>query len=387
MPAFGAKRTFRHFRFDLDQIQGRRPRTIIGLKTRGVKAMRKQERFSSLPTARGTIARAAYARALEARLEVESLLKSSSLTPQQIKNSQDRMPVKNQIKFLSLVAKELPDPFLGIHLAAGIELREMGLTYYVMASSETLGDALRRLARYSGITNEGVRITCREGKDITVKFEYVGVQRLSDHHQIECFVAILLRLCRLLTGRSLSPTGVKLAHRRTELPAKIRKVFGCEVSFGSGVDEVVYPRLADTIASVNADPHLNSLLVRYCEEALPNRRLDSGACRLKVENAIVPLLPHGQAKMEEIAKRLGVSRRTLTRLLASEGCTFGGILDALRLDLAKSYLREQNLRTSEVAWLLGFGDVSAFSHACRRWTGKTPKQLQSAAAESLIEAA
>src|ERR1051325_6444860 len=102
--------------------------------------MRKQERFSSIPTARGTIARAAYARALEARLEVESLLKSSSLTPQQIKNSQDRMPVKNPIKFLSLVAKELRDPFLGIHLAEGIELREMGLMYYVIASSGTLGD-------------------------------------------------------------------------------------------------------------------------------------------------------------------------------------------------------------------------------------------------------
>jgi AraC-like DNA-binding protein len=171
------------------------------------------------------------------------------------------------------------------------------------------------------------------------------------------------------------------------LPAEIKKVFGCKVSFGSDADEVVYPRLADTIASVNADPYLNSLLVRYCEEALSNRRMHSGAWRLKVENAIVPLLPHGQTKMEEVAKRLGVSRRTLTRLLASEGCTFGGILDALRLDLAKSYLREQNLRTSEVAWLLGFGEVSAFNHACRRWTGKTPKQLQSAGVESLTEAA
>jgi len=344
--------------------------------------MRKKARFSSLPTATGTIARAAYARALEARLEVESLLKSSSLTSQQIKNSQVRMSVKNQIKFLSLVAKELPDPFLGIHLAENIELREMGLPYYVIASSETLGDALRRLARYSGITNEGVRITCHEGKDITVRFDYVGVSRLSDRHQIECFVAILSRLCRQLTGLSFSPTRVKLAHRRTELPAEIKKVFGCKVSFGSDADEVVYPRLADTIASVNADPYLNSLLVRYCEEALSNRRVHSGAWRLKVENAIVPLLPHGQAKMEEIAKRLGVSRRTLTRLLASEGCTFVGILDALRLDLAKSYLREQNLQTSEVAWLLGFAEVSAFNHACRRWTGKTPKQLQSAGAES-----
>jgi AraC-like DNA-binding protein len=314
-------------------------------------------------------------------------LKSSSLTPQQIRNSQVRVPVKNQIKFLSLVAKELPDPFLGIHLAEGIELREMGLTYYVLASSETLGDALRRLARYSGITNEGVRITCHEGKDITVKFDYVGVSRLSDCHQIECFVAILLRLCRQLTGRSLSPTGIKFAHRRTELPAEIKKLFGCKVSFGSDVDEVIYPRLADTIASVNADPYLNSLLMRYCEEAMSNRRVRSGAWRLKVENAIVPLLPHGQTKMEEVAKRLGVSRRTLTRLLASEGCTFGAILDALRLDLAKSYLREQNLRTSEVAWLLGFGEVSAFSHACRRWTGKTPKQLQSAGVETLTDAA
>jgi len=349
--------------------------------------MRKKARFSSLATASGAIARAAYGRALEARLEVEPLLKSSSLTPQQIKNSQIRMPVKNQIQFLSLVAKELPDPFLGIHVAEGIELREMGLPYYVIASSETLGDALRRLARYSGLTNEGVRITCHEGKDITVKFEYVGVSRLSDHHQIECFVAILLRLCRLLTGLSISPTGVKLTHRRTELPAEIKKMFGCKVAFGSDVDEVIYPRTANTLASVNADPYLNSLLVRYCEEALSNRRAHSSAWRIKVENAIVPLLPHGQAKMEEIAKRLGVSRRTLARLLASEGCTFAGILDALRLDLAKSYLREQNLRNSEVAWLLGFGELSAFSHACKRWTGKTPKQLQSAGGESLADAA
>jgi AraC-like DNA-binding protein len=349
--------------------------------------MHRKARFSSIPTASGAIARAAYALALEARLEVEPLLKSSSLTPQQIKNSKVRVLVKNQIKFLSLVATELPDPFLGIHLAENIELREMGFVYYVIASSETLGDALRRLARYSGITNEGIRITCHEGKEITIKFEYVSVSRLSDHHQIECFVAILLRLCRLLTGRSLSPTGIKFAHRRAELPAEIKKVFGCKVSFGSDADEVVYPRLADTIASVNADPYLNSLLVKYCEEALSNRRVRSGAWRLKVENAIAPLLPHGQAKMEEIAKRLGVSRRTLTRLLASEGCTFVGILDALRLGLAKSYLREQNLRTSEVAWLLGFGEVSAFNHACRRWTGKTPKQLQSAGVESLTEAA
>jgi AraC-like DNA-binding protein len=324
--------------------------------------MRKKTRFGSLPTASGAIARAAYARALEARLEVAPLLKSSHLTPQQIRNSQFRISVKNQIQFLSVVADELPDPYLGIHVAERVELREMGLVYYVIASSETLGDALRRLARYSGITNEGVRITCHEGKDITVKFEYVGVSRLSDRHQIECFVVILIRICRQLTGLTLSPRSVKLAHRRNELPAGIKKVFGCTVAFGSDV--------------VNADSYLNSLLEKYCEEALSNRRVQSGTWRSKVENAIVPLLPHGQAKIGEIAQRLGVSERTLMRLLALEKCTFSEILDALRLDLAKSYLREENLPMSEVAWLLGFAEVSAFFHAFKRWTGKTPRHLR-----------
>ena len=297
------------------------------------------------------------------------------------------MPVENQIKFLNVVADELPDPLLGIHLAEDIDLRQIGLVYYVIASSRTLGEALARLARYSGITNEGLRITCHELKDITLKFGYVGVSRLSDRHQIECFVAILVRICRQLTGLNLSPKSVRLVHRRAELPAGIKKVFGCNVAFASDADEVVYPRLTKGIATVNADPYLNSLLVRYCEEALSNRRLQSSAWRLKVENAIVPLLPHGQAKIREIAKRVGVSERTLMRLLASEGCTFTGILDALRLDLARSYLREQSLPISEVAWLLGFQEVGAFFHACKRWTGRTPKQLRSAEVEILTEVA
>jgi AraC-like DNA-binding protein len=213
------------------------------------------------------------------------------------------------------------------------------------------------------------------------------VSRLGDRQQIECFVEILVRICRQLTGRSLSPRIVKLNHRRTELPAGIKKVFGCNVIFGSDVDEVVFPRHAKSIAIINADPYLNSLLERYCEEALSNRQQQSGTWRLKVENAIVPLLPHGQAKLGEIAQRLGVSERTLTRLLASEQCTFSEILDALRLDLAKSYLREDNLPMSEVGWLLGFQNASAFFHAFKRWTGKTPRQVRSTEVESFTNAA
>jgi hypothetical protein len=114
------------------------------------------------------------------------------------------------------------------------------LLYYVSASSATLGDALKKVARYSRITNEGVQITCREGKNVSVRFEYVGVGRLGDRHQMEFFIVTLLRICRQLTGRYLLPIKVRFAHRRTDLPAVLKKLFGCEVSFGSNEDEVVY---------------------------------------------------------------------------------------------------------------------------------------------------
>ena len=342
-----------------------------------MKSKAKKTPLGSLPTATGGIARAAYARARRAQLDVGSLLKSAHLTERQIENPRFRMPVRSQIKFLNEVADKLPDPILGIHLAEGVDPREMGLLYYAIASSETLADALGRLARYSAINNEAICIACRERESLVVKFEYVGVSRASDRHQIEFFAVMLIRICRQLTGRHLSPINIKLVHQGTALSLGAMTLFDCDIAFGSNVDEVVYSSAAKGIACVNADNYLNALLVQYCEEALPLRRSRSGAWRLRVENAIVPLLPHGQAKMAEIARRLGVGGRTLARQLSSEGITFGEILDAMRANLADCYLREGDLPISEIAWLLGFGETSAFSHACKRWTGNTPRQIRS----------
>jgi AraC-like DNA-binding protein len=238
---------------------------------------------------------------------------------------------------------------------------------------------LKRGSRYqSAIHNQGIRITYRESyTNVSITFEYVGVARLNDRHQIEFFVVILLRLCRQLTGRQLSPIAIRLLHRRTKLPVKLRSLFGCSVAFGSDIDEVVYSQAVKNTPVVNADPYLNKLLVRYCEEALSDRRVPSKAWRLNVENAIAPLLPHGQANMAEVAQRVGVSRRTLARRLASEGLTFAEVLGRLRFDLAKRYLQEHELQISNVAWLLGYRETSAFYHAFRRWTGKTPTQVRS----------
>ena len=74
--------------------------------------------------------------------------------------------MRDQIKFLDLVAAALEDDFLGFHLAQTADLRQLGLLYYVLASSETLIDALQRAARYSSIVNEGISLKCIDGKSV-----------------------------------------------------------------------------------------------------------------------------------------------------------------------------------------------------------------------------
>ena len=334
-------------------------------------------RFGPLPSTAGLLTRLACAHAKAAGVELEPLLHAAGLTGSQIDDRNARLDVQKQVRFLNLVAEALQDEFLGFRLAQDVDLREIGLTYYVLASSETLGEALARAQRYSAIANEGISLKYRDGKDVSIVIDYVGVARHSDRHQIECWMATLVRICRQLTSHRLLPIRVKFTHRRHEDPSELNQFLGCQAVFGADVDEVAFPKTARHMPVVSADPYLSELLTAYCEEALSHRRFGRDELRSRVENAVVPLLPHGNARAAEIARRLGMSQRTLARRLALAGVTFAEVLDELRSDLARRYLSDPDRSVSQIAWLLGYQEASAFTHAFKRWTGKTPSEMRS----------
>ena len=193
---------------------------------------------------------------------------------------------------------------------------------------------------------------------------------------MEFMVGAAIRLS-WLTGRQLVPQRVSLIHLRSKGMSKLARFLGKEIQFGSEVDEIVFPIGSEKWPITDADPRLNKILIKVCDEALHTRQSNASALRVTVENTIAPLLPHGQARVEVIATKLGMSGRTLSRRLAEEGVTFAEIFQKLRASLATRYLSEERLPISEIAWLLGFEEVSSFSHACRRWMGKSPRQLRS----------
>ena len=287
-----------------------------------------------------------------------------------------RVSASKQVAFLNLAADALKDDLLGFHIAQEIDLRRAGLIYYVLASSATFGEAVKRACRYSSIANEGLRLTRLDGHEMGIRYECIGMARHTDRHQIEFWVTYMIRLARQFTGTRAVPLRAGLVHPRCEASGRIEAFAGCAIAFGSPYDEVSFKSEFAEHRLVGADPYLHDMLVGYCEEALGQRSRPAEALRSRIENAVTPLLPHGRALAADVARQLGMSLRTMTRQLAAEDLSFSRILDDLRADLALRYLREPSLTISQIAWLLGFQDASAFTHAFRRWTGMSPTRLR-----------
>jgi AraC-like DNA-binding protein len=187
----------------------------------------------------------------------------------------------------------------------------------------------------------------------------------------------LLRIYRQLTNGRLSPLRLKTRHFRNGMPAELRTFIGVDIEFGANADEIWFPRPIALLPVVGRDEYLNELLRRYAEEALARKPQARPTVRSQAEDVLSKLLPHGRATASEVARKLAMSSRTLSRKLGEEGTSIGEVLDELRAALAKRYLHDATLPVSEIAWLLGYREVSSLTHAFKRWTGTTPRRFRS----------
>jgi AraC-like DNA-binding protein len=105
-------------------------------------------------------------------------------------------------------------------------------------------------------------------------------------------------------------------------------------------------------------------------------KLESDNIVSQVKSVILEQLSCGKVTEEDISGHLNMSKRKLQLKLADENVRFKSLLDDIRSNLSKGYLNEQNLCLSEIAFLLGFSEVSSFSRAFKRWTGVSPGQYK-----------
>jgi hypothetical protein len=160
-------------------------------------ALNFEQELDSIPTAQGGLSRLAIARLQSAGVPVVPLLRRVGLTPEVIADPEERLSVRSQVALLDEAAIALKDDRLGFTLARDFEPHELGLLYYVMASSQTLGDALKRVARYRQTTNEALVVRYGEGNRLIISLSYSGVRATCADRILALFRRLHLRDHRL----------------------------------------------------------------------------------------------------------------------------------------------------------------------------------------------
>ena len=185
-----------------------------------------RSRLEALPSTIGFGLRCALRRVREAGLDPRPLLALAKVTPEQVADPATRFTALSQIRFVAAAAEALGDDLFGFHLARALEPRELGLLHYVVVSSATVEEALRRLARYSSIVHEGLQLQATCGTDLRLVVHFVGMERRFDVHQAEIWITTLVDLVRRLSGRREIPLAVRCAHARATIPREMARHFG-----------------------------------------------------------------------------------------------------------------------------------------------------------------
>ncbi|RBP16211.1 AraC-like DNA-binding protein [Roseiarcus fermentans] len=326
------------------------------------------------PTSIGVSARRVVA-ALSARgVDPNAVLRRAGLCLEDVSDTDRRLSARAENALIELAAEATDEPLFGLRLTEESVFRETGLIFYMLKASATLGSAIALYARYIPIANAGRVLEAAlpaEGPG-TVVFHYVGAPRPSLRHTVEYHMTAFVKYMRDVAGPQVSPSCVTVSHARSGPIDPFERFFRCPVAFGGEADRLVFDRATLDTPTLEGDPALLELLCGYADKAMTRLGGAKESFRAAVETEVHRKLPHGGASIDEVARALNIGTRSLIRRLSEEGTSFSEVRDTLRRSLALAYLKNEQLSLCQIAWLLGYSEIGAFSTGFRRWFATTP---------------
>ena len=335
----------------------------------------------SIPQHTVVWARQLFGELQQSDLPARQLLLRAGLREPDIAGSDSKAPVNRVAAFFEHAAEAKGDPLLGLHFGQQQDQRDGGLLTYVGLNSPTVEQIIVNLHRYRRVATDSIELDIsRLSSDAGFEWSFGGLSPQEGTQLREFTVVNFWEYLRKMTGRPLFPTAIQIQHVRGTNKAAFDRYFGIDVQFGAPRN-VVHIREDDLKAPVpNADGKLLDVLKQCCEQVLAQLPEPRPSLADQVRHYAAERLTQGEARLERIAQALGLSPRTLTRRLADADTSFNRIVDELRKELAEKYLTETSLSITEVAFAVGYTNVSAFDTAFKRWTGQTPNRYRVQAA-------
>ncbi|WP_088707889.1 AraC family transcriptional regulator [Noviherbaspirillum denitrificans] len=328
-------------------------------------------------------------------LDVDAFFRKAGLEESECM-ADDALTLSDKLSHLwEMVTLASGDSLLGVKAALPQPLDRSGLMGHIMRASPDVKTAIENLVRYTPLVSPSVHSTIEQsGGSTRVSLHLPGGQRRVPQQHYDFVWCLVLRTLRAAAGRGdLKPVHVSYAYPQ---PLDVRPyvdAFGCTVQFDMPANTMQFDD-ADLTAPISTEnPMAADWALRMLADLAQAQRnwtlrmlarlekpQADNTFSKRVQGLLAGMLAQGEPLREEVARRLMMSERTLQRRLSEEGTNFTQLVDDTRREMAYAYLRKGEVSLKKLSFQLGFSDPSAFCRACRRWFGRSPKEVQQRAA-------
>jgi len=276
------------------------------------------------------------------------------------------------------------DPLLGLHLGESMRLAALGIVGDIIRNSPTIGDAVTQAASFLTLVTDlfTMKVT-QKGKEFFLQFEpsqpQAGKYPHAFRHMLDMAMVFALHEVDGLVLAKVAPQSIILPPHAVEYNMEYSRVLRCKPAKTYGNARLAFDAAFWYEPIVLADYALQRELIQKAEAVQRNgakpQSLSENVTAWLMSNAYL-----GMPSLEQLAANFNTSTRSLQRRLREEGVTYQQLTDTMRQSLAFHYLRSGQYAVKEVAYILGYNELSAFTRAFRRWTGTTPARFKSTGA-------
>ncbi len=302
-------------------------------------------------------------------------LSLAGIDPQLIEDRDARLRAIDYVRAIDAALTVSGDPAFGLHMGEQVRPVMFDVIGPLAEHAATLRQSVETIVRYARLLAEGYEPELHEhGEAAAIRFPSLSGNVAAVRVTAEFVMTALLSTLPLFAGAGARPTRVSFAYEAPPYVAEYARIFDGVACFGRDFTQMELPRAWLDKPQPYRSPELYALLQTQADRTLGRLERDA-PLKARIEQVLAKAGPR-QPTMDEAARELDMSARSLRRRMLAEGVSYGELVTRNRMNAAKRMLERPGASIQETAYAMGFATPAAFHRAFKRWTGMTPKQYQ-----------